>query len=128
MTDRRQLGRWGEDRAAAFLEEQGYQVVARNWRCPGLGEIDLVAQHESCLIFVEVRVRTGRSYGTPEESVTRSKRARLIRLAEAYVLSVGWQSDWRIDVIALELDSGGRLVRRKHIPNAVTGWDDVSAV
>ncbi len=123
--DRAGLGRRGEQLAAALLESEGYWIIERNWRCPSLGEIDLVAANEDeCLVFVEVRTRRGTSFGTPEESITKDKRARLKLLAELYVQTYSWLYNWRIDVIALELDSQGRIRRKTHIVNAVTGWDD----
>jgi putative endonuclease len=103
-----------------MLAGKGYRLVTRNWRCP-VGEIDLVAEQGSCLAFVEVRTRRGESLGSPEESVTRRKRARLIALAESYVQASDWQGNWRIDVIAVELDGRGRLKRIDHYENAVTG-------
>lgn len=123
--DRVGLGRRGERLAAALLESEGYWIIERNWRLPGLGEIDLIAAAEDeCLVFVEVRTRRGTACGTPEESITGDKRARLRLLAELYVQTYAWQYDWRIDVVALELDSRGRILRKTHIINAVTGWDD----
>jgi putative endonuclease len=121
MEDRKKLGRWGEDAAATLLEERGYLVVERNWRCHGVGEVDLVARQGDCLVFVEVRARRGRAHGTPEESITAAKQKRLVALVDAYSQAHGWEGDCRIDVIALELDEGGRLIRRRHIENAVTG-------
>lgn len=121
MEDRKKLGRWGEDVAATILEAQGYLVVERNWRCHGVGEVDLVARHGDCLVFVEVRVRRGRAYGTSEESITATKQKRLVALVDAYTQAHDWQGNCRIDVIALELDERGRLIRRRHIENAVTG-------
>jgi putative endonuclease len=120
---RRAVGQRGEDMAVAFLQSQGYQVLERNWRCHGLGEIDVVAHRGDCLVFVEVRARRTDVYGAPEESLTPAKRQRMIALADAYVAQHGWQGDYRIDFIALEMDAQGRLTRRQHIENAVTGWD-----
>jgi putative endonuclease len=122
MHNRRQLGRWGEEFAAALLETRGYRVVERNWRCSRIGEIDLVVCQESLpvLVFVEVRVRRGANYGTPEESITAAKQARLKLLAQAYVQAHAWEGDWRIDVVALHLDRNGRLVCQQHIEDAVT--------
>jgi len=116
----RGLGKWGEEFAARLLTRKGYRLVTRNWRCVH-GEIDLVAEKDSCLAFVEVRTRRGESLGSPEESVTDRKRARLISSAEAYVQSTGWQAAWQIDVVAIQLDRRGRLVRVDHYENAVTG-------
>ena len=118
--DRGGLGKRGEDLAAKRLAAYGYEIVARNWRCE-VGEIDLVVQDGGELAIVEVRTRRGRALGTPEESITAKKRARLIELAEAYVQATDWPGNWRIDVVAVEMDRRGRMLRVDHYENAVTG-------
>jgi putative endonuclease len=117
---RRGLGALGEELAARRLAAAGYEIVTRNWRCQA-GELDLVARHGECLVLVEVRTRRGTVLGPPEESITPAKQARLVTLAETYVQAVDWPGDWRIDVVAVELDRGGRLLRVDHYENAVTG-------
>ena len=118
--DRAGLGRHGEALAAQHLTARGYHIVARNWRCEA-GEIDLVARDGDDLAFVEVRTRRGQALGSPEESITLAKQARLIDLAEAYIQAEGWPGAWRIDVVAIEMDRRGRLIRVDHYENAVTG-------
>ena len=118
--DRQGLGRRGEELAARQLQAKGYQIVSQNWRCE-TGELDLVAQEGECLVLVEVRTRRGRSMGSPEESITAAKQARLIALGEAYVQENDWGGDWRIDVVAIEMDKQGRVLRADHYENAVTG-------
>lgn len=118
--DRRGLGRRGEELAARQLAAKGYEIVARNWRCK-TGELDLVARDGECLVLVEVRTRRGRAMGSPEGSITATKQARLIALSEAYVQENGWDGDWRIDVVAIEMDGRGRLLRVDHYENAITG-------
>lgn len=120
IDDRRGLGQYGEGLAARHLVAKGYEIVDRNWRCEA-GEMDLVARTDDCLAFVEVRTRRGRAMGTPEESITTAKKARLITLSEAYVQEVDWQGDWRIDVIAIELDPRGQVQRLEHYENAIGG-------
>ena len=120
-SDARQgLGALGEKLAARHLAAAGYQIVACNWRCP-IGELDLVARQGECLVCVEVRTRRGAAFGPPEESITAAKQARLVALAEAYVQATDWLGDWRIDVVAVEMDRTGRLLRVDHYENAVTG-------
>lgn len=120
--DRQRLGRWGESVAARYLEAQGYQIVGRNWRCTR-GEIDLVARTGETLVFVEVKTRRGRAMGTPEEGVTAQKAQRLLLLGQHYLYAHNLDDvDWRIDVVAVELDTRGKLLRCEHIPNAVMGW------
>ncbi|MFC2030423.1 YraN family protein [Chloroflexota bacterium] len=117
---RRGLGRCGEQLAAEHLEAKGYRILARNWRVQA-GELDLVAVDGTTLAVVEVRTRRGRSMGSPEESITSAKQARLIDLSEAYVQETDWRGHWRIDVVAVEMDMHGRLLRVDHYENAVTG-------
>jgi putative endonuclease len=102
------------------LIAKGYEIVARNWRCES-GEVDLVAQDRDCLVLVEVRTRRGQRMGSPEESITSAKQARLVTLAEAYVQSNDWLGPWRLDVVAVEMDQRGRLLRIDHYENAITG-------
>ncbi len=116
---RRSLGQRGEQYAAQYLRDLGYAIQARNWRC-AVGEIDLVAEKDDVLIFVEVRTRRGDRLGTPEESITRAKRARLIAAAQTY-LDEHRQADrdWRIDVIAIEIGPRGEVERCTLIENAI---------
>jgi putative endonuclease len=118
---KQRLGQRGEDIAAAHLREQGYQILARNWRCPA-GELDIVAREGETLAFVEVRTRRGDRYGTPEESITPAKQAKLVELAQTYLQENDLSDEnWRIDVVALEMDRRGRLKRLNLIRNAVWG-------
>lgn len=120
-TGRQALGAFGERLAAAHLEAKGYRILDRNYRCQE-GEVDLVAEREGCLVFVEVRTRRGRSQGSPEESVTPRKAARLQAVAEAYAQAhPDAPEDRRIDVVAVELSPGGRLLRVDHLEAAVEG-------
>jgi putative endonuclease len=121
MSNRKSLGAWGESLAAEHLTAKGYEVVERNWRC-GRGEIDIVARAGQQLVFVEVKTRRGQAMGSPEEALTQSKSKRLVELATIYAAQLEREVDWRIDLVAVELDSGGRLIRCEHIPNAVLGW------
>jgi putative endonuclease len=116
------MGNFGEAAAAAHLQHRGYTLLARQWACAA-GELDLVARQGEELVFVEVRTRRGAAYGSPEESITAAKQARLITLAYAYLEahSLAATCAWRIDVIAIELDRAGRIRRLNHIINAVEG-------
>jgi putative endonuclease len=116
---RHSLGKRGEQYAAQYLTDRGYAIRTRNWRCP-VGEIDLVAEKEGKLIFVEVRTRRGDRLGTPEESITPAKRARLIAAAQTYLDEQGQTDrDWRIDVVAIEIGSHGEVKRCTLIENAI---------
>ncbi len=118
---RKKLGQWGEKVAALQLEADGYSIVARNWRC-AIGEVDLIAEMGEELIFVEVKTRRGRGAGTPEEALTVAKGKKLFELANMYLAEKDLDVDWRVDLVAVELDRAGKLLRCEHIPNAVLGW------
>lgn len=117
---RRSLGDFGERVAAAHLEAQGYRIVDRNFRTRE-GEIDIVAEKEGCLAFVEVRTRRGREMGTAAESITPRKQQRLLALAQAYLQA---HEDapvrQRIDVITVSLAADGRVLAVEHIEGAVS--------
>ena len=118
--NRRALGEMGERWAREYLQDQGYRIRETNFRCRK-GEVDIVAQEGDCLVFVEVRTRSGPGFGTPEESVTAAKQHRLAAVALSYIQSHrGLPPDWRIDVVAIEVDRGGQVVRTALIRNAVS--------
>lgn len=117
---RKALGELGERWARQYLVRHGYLIRETNFRCRE-GEIDIVAEHKGCLVFVEVRTKTGSAFGTPEESVTAAKQDRLAALAMSYLQTHDDQpSEWRIDVVALEFSPRGRVIRTEHIQNAVS--------
>ena len=116
---RLEVGATGERLAVDYLKGLGYEILQRNFRCRQ-GEIDIIAQRDDCLVFIEVRTKKGREFGTPEESITSSKKEKLIALAEAYLQTLTRPPlSWRIDVVAVELAPDGGLLRLDHIENAV---------
>ncbi len=102
-TTRAQIGSHGEDLAAEYLSGDGFTILDRNWRCR-YGELDIIAAEGEVLIFVEVKTRTGRAFGTPAEAVTHTKLRRLRRLAGIWLAAQGrsWPAV-RIDVIEIRL-------------------------
>lgn len=117
--NRRQLGILGEKLAQEHLKKLGYRLRQFNFRCAE-GEIDIVAEQDDYLVFVEVRTKSGPAFGTPEESITASKKEKLIATAQTYLEAHEQQlSFWRIDVVAVELEPGGKLKRIEVIQNAV---------
>jgi len=114
------VGKRGEELACALLKKRGYRILERNAR-GRYGEIDIVAQRKGCTAFVEVRTRTGDGFGTPEESITKHKRDRMVTCALDYVARHEDLHDavWRIDVVAIEMDEEGHQTRAEHIESAV---------
>ncbi len=116
-----ELGIHGERTAEQHLISLGYRILARNWRWRK-GEMDLIAEQRQEIVFVEVKARRSQTYGSPEESITRAKREKLIQTAYAYLNSTNRQdSEWRIDVIAIDLKQDGSVIRLEHYVSAVEG-------
>ncbi|TRZ95967.1 MAG: YraN family protein [Dehalococcoidia bacterium] len=116
---RKELGDIGEEMARKFLKKKGYRIRETNFRCRE-GEIDIIAEHKDYLVFIEVRTKTGSSFGSPEESVTFAKKEKLIASALAYMSShKDLPDNWRIDFVGIEMDQKGKATRIELIQNAV---------
>jgi len=116
---RQRTGRLGEELARRHLESLGFHILATNQRCPS-GEIDIITEQGQTLAFVEVRTRRGNSQGSPEESITPRKQAHMVATAQEYLQANAMEDrQWRIDVVAVELDHRDGLVRLDVIENAV---------
>lgn len=102
MSNKQLVGRWGEQIAAEYLTAKGWKVVDCNVRTL-YGELDVIAQDGEVLVFVEVKTRTSRAFGLPEEAVTKLKKKHILESAQAFLQShPEFDGDWRIDVIAVE--------------------------
>ncbi|MBE6020599.1 MAG: YraN family protein [Clostridiales bacterium] len=77
-------GKWGEDKAEAFLKKKGYSIIERNYRCRW-GEIDIIAERDGTIHFVEVKTRTSDRFGSPLEAVTHEKMHHIMRTAQYYI-------------------------------------------
>ncbi len=93
-----QRGRHAENIAAAFLQQQGLELVARNYRCR-FGEIDLIARDGKTLVFVEVRMRSSNSFGGAAASITAAKRGKLTRAARHYLAGTTRMPACRFDAL-----------------------------
>ena len=100
MAAHNELGKWGEDLAASYLEEQGYEILERDWKS-GHHDLDIVARDESTLVIVEVKTRRNRLFGDPEEAIDYKKRLSLQSAANHYVKSHRTKAPVRIDVISI---------------------------
>ena len=110
MDNRRSLGDRGEDMAAAHLKKQGYKILERNYRTP-IGEIDLVARHQGALVFIEVKTRRSRRFGSPQEAVHPAKQERLRHLAEYYLQQQGLGEVMvRFDVVGILWEQGKPVI------------------
>ena len=110
-------GKLGEDLAHRYLQDEGFLVVARNWRArSGLSEIDLVARDGEKLVFVEVKTRASTDYGSPERAMDEEKRRRIFRGAREYVRRAG--AEWsavRFDYVGVVLSRPPRIEHLRDI-------------
>ena len=107
-------GSLAEDLACAELTKKGYQIVKRNFQ-NRFGEIDIIAQNNDVLVFVEVKAKTGENFGLPEEMISKGKLAKIRHMAA--IFTNGQEVQCRIDVVAVVLDMNGDLVRLTHYEN-----------
>lgn len=106
MGQKQVIGKYGEQIAAKYLQDRGYQIIEQNWRCD-LGEIDLIAKNKSTIVFVEVKTRNGVGYGHPFEAITKTKVHRMRQLAAAWCAQhekSGFQI--RLDAVAVLIRDG----------------------
>jgi len=115
---RPKLGDWGERIAKNYLLKQGYQILATNYKTK-LGELDIIAEEGDILAFVEVKTRSSRSFGLPQESVNFKKQNKIIRVALQYIKDHKFQGTWRVDVVAIVMDKNRRVESIDLIRNAV---------
>jgi putative endonuclease len=104
------LGKTGEDLACRELERRGYAIVARRFRLRS-GELDIVARDGAVLVFVEVKTRAGRRFGTAAEAVTGTKQRRIARLAHEYLVRHRIADcPCRFDVVSVHVEAGAPAV------------------
>ena len=111
------IGKLGEDCAAKFLDANGYAIVARNFRIRS-AEIDIIAQRNGVLAFVEVKARSNIRHGLPVEAVTLRKQKKIIEAASVFLQDENFSDcACRFDVIEIFFD-GERVKEINHIENA----------
>lgn len=94
------IGKIGEQLATSHLEKEGYRILHRNWRC-GHKELDIVAQKDGALVFVEVKTRKNSDFGNPEDAVNHAKIRRIVSSADAYIRKYRIDAPVRFDLIAI---------------------------
>jgi len=120
------VGRLGEDAAAALLAKKGLRILARNLRLGRL-ELDLVCQDGQTLVFVEVKTRAEGSLATPAEGLTRQKAERLLRAGRLYLSGHDlWDRPCRFDLVSV-LVRAGKVEAVEHTENVIAdggggGW------
>lgn len=115
MAQHNELGQKGEDAAARLLLEKGYKILSRNWRFHGY-EIDIVAENQEWLVFVEVKTRTSAQWGNPEDFVGKSRMRRMIEAADHYIIEHDLDKQARFDIIGAVWN--GHQMQMEHIEDA----------
>lgn len=96
-------GKLGEQLAADFLKEEGYSIVAINWRFK-YWEVDIIAEEGEILCFVEVKSRSKSNFGEPVDFVDIKKQKNLIQAAEAYLEATDHDGEIRFDIVSVYLE------------------------
>lgn len=109
-----QMGVWGEEQAVAWLEEQGYVILERDWRSKHR-DIDIIAQQGDCIVFIEVKTRRNRDYGNPIQAVNYQKQGNLLRAINHYIHYRKFDNPWRFDVITIVGRMGTTMPEIEHI-------------
>lgn len=114
----RQFGSYAEGLVIKFLQEQGYKILQKNYRCK-FGEIDIIAKHQEFLVFIEVKARTSCKFGLPQDSINYHKQQKIRNVSQVY-LSVHnlHQKPIRYDVVALLFNKQYELEKIEVIKNA----------
>ncbi len=116
--EKRELGHWGEERAAAYLRRRGYKIIGMNYACRG-GEIDIIAQKRGYVVFVEVKLRKNADYAEAREFVTRFKQERILMTAQMWLASNDCELQPRFDVIEIYAPNGSEgKIDLRHIEDA----------
>jgi len=116
MNKRRQLGKRGEDLAKQYLQNKNYIIIEENYRS-GRNEIDIIAQKDDLIAFVEVKTRTSALYGYPEEGLSSKQEECIRRAAQDYIFKTNWKKHIRFDVIAILITATRTEIR--HFPDAI---------
>ncbi len=104
--ERLDLGKAGEDIAFKRIKKLGYKCIERNYKCT-LGEIDLIARHGDCLVFIEIKTRKGRDTGYAKEAVNLRKMRQISKTALNYMKENDcYDTKSRFDVVAVSINNG----------------------
>jgi len=112
----KKLGQIGEQTAAEFLQGRGYKVIEKNFHTR-YGEIDLVCRYKKQLVFVEVKTRSSRLFGYPEEAITPAKLQKISQAAELYLEKKNLSVRWRIEVVAILINHRQQSLNIQHLTN-----------
>jgi len=123
--DSKQIGNLGEKVAENYLKNKGYKILDRNYEfrifgAPQKGEIDIIAQKNNIINFVEVKTLKNADNFLPEEKVDFQKQRKLVKAAESWLMKkkIPLDTQWQIDIIAVEISQNNKA-KIRHLENAV---------
>lgn len=115
-----EVGKLGEKLAENFLTKNGYQLIARNFHTR-FGEIDLIVTKNKKLIFVEVKLKIGEDFGTPEEMITKHKLRQIEMTGQSFLMKYPeyekFYESLQIDAVCIVLDENRNVIRINHYEN-----------
>ena len=100
MAEHNELGKFGEELAVEFLQQNGYDILETNWTFQK-AEIDIIAQKDSTLAVIEVKTRSSIDFGLPQDFVKPKKIQLLVKAVNEYIVSNDLDVDVRFDIIAI---------------------------
>ena len=115
MAQHNELGQKGEQAAVDFMEKKGYKIIRRNWT-KHRHEIDIIAENEEYIIFIEVKTRTSRQWGNPEDFIGKTKIRRIVLAADLFLQLSDNEKPARFDIISAVWD--GEVFEIEHIDDA----------
>ncbi len=119
MNIKNKIGKFGQQIAGQILEKKGYKILTENFYTRG-GEIDLIAEQGSQIVFVEVKTRLSNRFGLPEEAVDSAKKEKFYEAALKYLEEKQIEHDnFRLDLIAVEINKENKTAKIRHHKNIV---------
>jgi putative endonuclease len=115
MAEHNLLGNQGEEKAAEYLIDKGYRIKEKNWQAGHL-ELDIIAEFQNLIIFIEVKCRSGTYFAQPYEAVNRKKQKLIINAANIYIEKFNIDLEARFDIISV-VEKNGKF-EIEHIEDA----------
>lgn len=115
MAEHNELGKLGERMALAYLQEKGYTILATGYRYRR-AEVDIIARKDDWVIIVEVKTRTNRFFGRPEEFVSPAKIKQIVKASDHFIKEAEIDAEIRFDIISIILNSKEESI--EHIEDA----------
>ncbi|WP_439151069.1 YraN family protein [Winogradskyella sp.] len=115
MAQHNELGKKGEQLAVDFLLKENYKIVERNYRFDK-AEVDIIAKKDNILAIIEVKTRSTKDFGNPQDFVKPKQIKNLVKAVNEYVIENDLESEVRFDIIAVVKENNGFSI--EHLPNA----------